>query len=456
LSSRGEEVVEEYAVSVAGLRIPVKIVKDENGMKYVVQEPELTPEEKEIIAKVVEEVKVSDIKDFSPKALLELVRSAVAKHVKGRGRENPVLYYVVRDLFLYGPVTPLVADALHLEDVYRNSSDGPVWVRHRKWGSLPTNIRMDEEEAVRFIHKVIDRGGAAISAAQPARDVMVPEGRFAAILPGSVSSSAVFSFRLKPPAPLTIANLVDFGSMSPAVAAFLWWMVLEKRPIVIAGEIGAGKTTLANALLNLIPPTRRIIVVEETAETFIWHNNWIRLCPVRPGAVSGLTIAMTDLIKAALRHVSDYLMVGEVRGRGEVEAWLQALAIGMGGVTTIHAREAVLTRLRSLEVDPAFYRHISAVVYLDIDLETRRRFVRSIQLIRSVGGGRAGFVEMPLCSGSEESVDMIIRRCGGVRPEDEELVAAMAEFVAETAERKVDFKTFVKSVVRFYTERGIR
>lgn len=147
----------------------------------------------------------------------------------------------------------------------------------------------------------------------------------------------------------TLDDLVSVGSMSSDVAAFLSAAVHARRTILVSGGTGSGKTTLLNALINHIDASERLGVIEDTPELYLAHPNVFRFQSRREQ--KGIEeISIRQLVKAALRHRPDRILIGEVRGS---EAWdlLQALNTGHpGSLCTIHAESPhqALSRLAAL------------------------------------------------------------------------------------------------------------
>jgi flagellar protein FlaI len=151
--------------------------------------------------------------------------------------------------------------------------------------------------------------------------------------------------------PITIVDMIGFGTLSPEVAAYLWTAIEHKRTILITGVTGSGKTTLLNSILNLVKPNYKIITIEETPEIRLPSRNWVQLV-ARPSYAAGESrageISLYDLVKVSLRYRPDIIVVGEVRG-AEAYVLFQSIATGHSGATTIHAEniDAAIKRLTS-------------------------------------------------------------------------------------------------------------
>jgi pilus assembly protein CpaF len=194
--------------------------------------------------------------------------------------------------------------------------------------------------------------GDEISEAQPMLDARLEDGsRVAAMLPPCAVSGAVLTIR-KFTHRFTLDELVAVGTLTPATADRLTTAMITRRNILVSGGTGTGKTTLLNAIAARIPDRDRIVAIEDTAEIHLEKPNLVRFEARRAVLPLGQeaplpAVTIAELVRAALRHRPDRILVGEVRG-GEAFDLLQALNTGhRGSVSTIHANSAdqALTRL---------------------------------------------------------------------------------------------------------------
>ncbi len=194
--------------------------------------------------------------------------------------------------------------------------------------------------------------GDEISDAQPLLDARLEDGsRVAAMFPPCAVAGAALTIR-KFTRRYNLDDLVNLGALTTQSADRLLAAVAAQRNILVSGGTGTGKTTLLNALAAHIPDGDRVIVIEETAEIHLAKPNVLRLEARRAQAPLGQEaplppVTIADLLRAALRHRPDRILVGEVRGP-EAFDLLQALNTGhLGSLSTIHANSAAqaLTRL---------------------------------------------------------------------------------------------------------------
>lgn len=252
-----------------------------------------------------------------------------------------VEYYIRRDLIGYGPINPIVEDK-NVEDISCDGIDKPVYVWHRIYESLPSNLRMmDKNYFNDFIIKLAHFAGKHISAAFPIVDAMLPgRHRLAATYGDEVSTfGSTFTIRKFREEPFSIVDLINLGTLNPELAAYFWFILDNRLTVMVIGGTGAGKTSFLNALTNMFRPGLKIVTVEETAELNIPQDNWVQFV-TRESYGLGTSkigeVTMFDLVKTSLRYRPDYLIVGEIRG-AEAFVLFQAMATGHGGISTVHA-----------------------------------------------------------------------------------------------------------------------
>ncbi|OYT37644.1 MAG: protein kinase [Desulfurococcales archaeon ex4484_58] len=344
-------VIESYYVYKPFVK--VTIAETDEGPQYFVEEYGLTPEDKEILDKLMEilmdeirpPTRPEDVKDLRGYVFRETER-IVEKYREKLGligaRRLKLLYYVERNLLGYGPIDPLMRDP-NIEDISCNGVNIPIYIWHRKYESIPTNITfVDEDYLNEFIMKMTHMAGKHISIAFPIVDAMLPEKhRLAATFGREVSvKGPTFTIRKFREKPFSVTELIKFGTMNSLIAAYLWTLIEHMKTAMIAGGTGAGKTTLLNVISLFIKPGMKIVTVEDTPELNLPHNNWVQLTTRETYLVgareTGTNIRLFDLVKLSLRYRPDYIIVGEIRGE-EAFVLFQAMAVGHGGLSTIHA-----------------------------------------------------------------------------------------------------------------------
>lgn len=341
------------------------IIKEPETQKtlYEVIEPTLKPEEEKQLQEIkkflMEEVDIN-LKDIETKEKAESYLKDKTKEIIKRYRikvqpegVDKLVYYVTRDFIGYSKIDALMKDHL-IEDISADGVGIPLYVWHRLYESLPTNIIFkDEAELDSFIIRMAYLAGKNISIASPMLDASLPDGSRIQLTYGSevTRRGSTFTIRRFKADPLTISDLISFKTISSEMAAYLWYIIENRASVMVAGGVASGKTTMLNCLSMFIKPEMKIVSVEDTQELNLAHENWIpsvvRLGYGHEDKRSG-SITLFDLLKAAVRQRPDYIIVGEVRGE-EAYTLFQAMATGHLGMCTIHAEsvEAVINRLES-------------------------------------------------------------------------------------------------------------
>ncbi len=348
-----------------------------------------------------------------PAAMLEQVRDRLARdgaeltpeHVAQalRDRGRPVGDATVlavhdalrRDVVGAGPLEPLLRTA-GVTDVLVNGPDRVYLDRGQ--GLEPTGVRLPDEESVRRLaQRLAASGGRRLDDATPYVDLRLPDGsRFHAVLAPVSRPGTVLSLRVPRARVFTLEELVEADAV-PEEGAWLLRRIVESRlAFVVSGGTGSGKTTLLNALLSLVDPAERLVLVEDASELRPDHPHVVGL-EARPANIEGAgEITLRTLVRQALRMRPDRLVVGEVRG-AEVTDLLAAMNTGHeGGCTTLHANSAadVPSRVEGLALAaglplPAVHSQLAsaldAVVHLDRGRDGRRR-VREIGTLEAVDG----------------------------------------------------------------------
>jgi pilus assembly protein CpaF len=235
-----------------------------------------------------------------------------------------------------GPLEPLLADKT-VSDILVNGAK-QVYVERR--GKLEvTNITFtNDAHLLNIIDRIVSAVGRRIDESSPMVDARLKDGsRVNAIIPPLALDGPVLSIRRFAVELLTIDDLIQLGSLTPAIAQVMNAIVKTRLNVVVSGGTGAGKTTLLNLMSGFIPETDRIVTIEDSAELQLQQPHVVRL-ETRPPNIEGRgAITQRDLVRNSLRMRPDRIVLGEVRG-GEALDMLQAMNTGHdGSLTTIHA-----------------------------------------------------------------------------------------------------------------------
>jgi len=337
----------------------------EKELIYTIEEPILTIEEKAILSQLEESMKelinISFININESEIVIEYLEKNIKVLLSEFGyilnKESflKIMYYIYRDFVGLNEIEPLLNDYF-IEDIECNGSKTPVYIVHRKYRHLKTNLVFPDNEVLsNLVEKIAQKSGSYISYANPILDSVLPDGsRVNATYTKDITTKGpTFSIRKFTKEPWTPIKLMDLGTVSPEMLAYLWLLTEYGSNIMVIGGTGSGKTSFLNSIAFFIPPKARIITIEDTREINMIHENWL---PSVARAGVGLAnivgqkhgeVSLFDLLKESFRQRPDYVIVGEIRGK-EAFVMFQGAASGHPTASTMHA-ESVDTMIKRLE-----------------------------------------------------------------------------------------------------------
>jgi flagellar protein FlaI len=278
-------------------------------------------------------------------------------------------------------------------------------VEHKIFGSCETSISFqDPEELDSYISRLAERIGRPISYRKPIVDASLPDGSRINIVYGSDVSrrGSNFTIRKFSEKPVSIADLVGWGTLSSLEAAYLWVMMEHGMSTWFCGETASGKTTALRAASVFINPKAKIVSIEDTPEIVVPHENWIREV-TRQGDQGDGEISLFDLLKAALRQRPSFIIVGEIRG-AEASVAFQAMQTGHPVLATFHAGsvEKLIQRLTGDPINiPKTYIDILNCVLIQsaVRLPSTGRVERRVLSLNEIVGydpttGRFDYIEL--------------------------------------------------------------
>lgn len=264
----------------------------------------------------------------------------------GPKRLDKIMYYITRDFLGYGKIDAILKDP-RIEDISADGPDIPLYVYHRNYESLKTNIVFKRAGLDSMIYRLSQLAGRHISMANPLVDASLPTKDRIQISLGSevTTHGSTFTIRKFRTIPLTPIDLINGNTFSTQMMAYLWMAVENGKNMIIAGGTATGKTTVLNAISMFIPPESKIVSIEDTREINLLHKNWIPSVTRELDEEKG-SIDTFSLLRTALRQRPEYMLVGEVRGQ-EAYTLFQAMATGHVTFSTLHADsiDAVVRRL---------------------------------------------------------------------------------------------------------------
>lgn len=277
-------------------------------------------------------------KDELRRHIEELFNTILAEEsmVLSRAEKQRLFESIVADILGFGPIEVLLAD----ESISEIMVNGPKMIYAERKGQLSrTSVSFDSEEHVlRIIDRIVAPLGRRVDESSPLVDARLPDGsRVNVVIRPIALCGPTITIRKFNKDPLTVQDLIRFGSMTPEIAEFLRACVIGRLNMIVSGGTGSGKTTLLNVLSSFIPADERIITVENAAELQLQQEHVVPL-ESRPANIEGKgAISIQDLVVNCLRMRPERIIVGECRS-GEALDMLQAMNTGHdGSLTTLHA-----------------------------------------------------------------------------------------------------------------------
>jgi pilus assembly protein CpaF len=269
--------------------------------------------------------------------------------ILSRQERQRLFEQIVAEILGFGPIEPLLAD----ESITEIMVNGPNKIYIERKGKLEkVNLTFESDDhLMRIIDRIVSPLGRRIDESSPYVDARLPDGsRVNAIIPPLALNGPTLTIRKFSKTPLTVDDLIRFGSITPEAVEFLRACVIARLNIIVSGGTGSGKTTFLNILSGFIPDDERIITVENAAELQLRQEHVVTL-ESRPANIEGKgEVSIRDLVINCLRMRPDRIVVGECRG-GEALDMLQAMNTGHdGSLTTAHANSPrdTLSRLETM------------------------------------------------------------------------------------------------------------
>ncbi|MFW6153184.1 MAG: type II/IV secretion system ATPase subunit, partial [Halobacteriota archaeon] len=335
---------------------------DENELAYHIAEPRLDEFERYVLDEMTKILRNSlmyqDIEDTGEKEAIFTRRAAeiIDKHTAAMTASSlyKILYYLRRDFLGYDKVDPLMRDDA-IEDISCDGTNIPVFVYHKEYRDLDTNVEFNHQELTSFVTRMAQRSGKHISVSNPLVDASLPTGsRIQLSFGGEISKRGPnFTIRQFTPVPDSPIDLINWETFTVEQMAYFWLAIENNRSLIFAGGTGSGKTTSLNAVSFFIPKKSKIVTIEDTPEISLPHENWVQsLTRDAIGSSDRGEISMYQQLQSALRQRPEYILVGEIRTESPVAlTFFQAMATGHSAYTTIHA-ESVMGLVNRLENEP--------------------------------------------------------------------------------------------------------
>ena len=354
----GYEEIERYWVNAPFAFVAILHDPEQNQHRYEVVEPELSAFEATLLDQLFTDSRESliyraaydpdDAEAVITDQMLELL-GEYGVHVD-TATVYRLFYYLYRAFEGFEKIDPLMRDP-HIEDISCDGYGLPLFVYHDTYTDIRTNRAFEEDELDDFVIKLAQKSGQHISIGDPVTDATLSDGSRGELALGRevTPRGSAFTIRKYAEEPFTPATLVDYDTFSLDQMAYLWLAIESNKSLIFAGGTASGKTTSMNAVSMFVPPSAKVVTIEDTRELTLYHENWLSSV-TRESLGEGEDISMYDLLRSSLRHRPEYIVVGEVRGR-EAMTLFQAMNTGHTTFSTMHA-DSVQTVINRLENEP--------------------------------------------------------------------------------------------------------
>lgn len=383
-----------------------------------------------LLAELDPSIDISDVLGVRG-TIQELFEAILAEEniVLTRPERQRLFSQIADEILGFGPLQPLIEDK-SITEIMVNGHKNVYVERNGKIQRVPITFESDEH-VMRIIDRIVAPLGRRVDEQSPYVDARLPDGsRVNAIIPPISLVGPVLTIRMFSKDPITVDQLIKFGSLTTESVQFLEACVKGNLNIVISGGTGSGKTTLLNVLSSFIPSDQRIVTIENAAELQLRQEHVVTL-ETRPPNIEGTgEITPQQLVVNALRMRPDRIIVGEIRS-GEALDMLQAMNTGHeGSMTTAHANSPrdVISRIETMTLMAgydlpirAIREQISSAIDLIVQVDRLRDGSRRVVNITEIVGMEGDVVTLTDIfqfdqSGFEDNKVVGQLRSTGLRP----------------------------------------
>lgn len=389
-------ILDRYQLKVNNVLIDVVIIQDEEDVvpRYTVNIANMSATTKLMLEKIREEF-ISQVGvgliELSEEGGIETIKTEFKKEILTLLKKyfptiddptkDMLINYIIEQNLGLGHIEVLLRDSA-IEEIVVNSAQEPVWIYHKKYAWLKTNVLMPKEERIRHYATMIGRDvGKEITLLSPLMDAHLLTGdRVNATLYPISTKGNTITIRKFAAEPWTITDYLKLKTIDDYTAALVWLCMQHELSILIAGGTGSGKTSMLNVVSAFLPPNQRIISIEDTRELQLPNVlHWVPLETRLPNPEGKGGITMLDLVVNSLRMRPDRIIMGEVRREKEAEVLFEAMHTGHSVYGTFHANDAdeTVTRLTNppINVPKLVLPSLNAMVIMNRNRRTNQRRV---------------------------------------------------------------------------------
>lgn len=393
----GYQTVDQYWIEEGRSLVYITLNEKTGQNEYLLFEPHVSEFEYELLERLHEDLR--DVLILTDEELgkdrTEILMDKMNELLKDYGLKLAdtslfrLQYYLVRNYIGWSRIDALMKDQ-NLEDISCDGNGVMLFLYHRKYRNIKTNIQFEEEELNSLAITLAQRSGKHISAGTPMIDATLPEGSrlqltFGAEVTTRGTSFTIRKFREDPFSPV---ELMEYSTFSDEMLVYFWMAIENNKSLIFIGGTASGKTSSLNAVSLFIPPMAKVVSIEDTREITLYHENWIASVTREALTEGGNAIDMFDLLKAAMRQRPEYILVGEVRGH-EAQTLFQAMNTGHTTFSTMHAGsvDAAIHRLESepLSVPRNMVQALNIVSVQALIYKGRERVRRAQEIVEIAG-----------------------------------------------------------------------
>jgi flagellar protein FlaI len=375
------EELDRYWVDAPFCYTVIYYDQKEDEQRYHLVEPTLSEFDRELLDNLQKDIRdrlvyLSD----EPTANLdgeETIRHAMEKVLENYGSNldssqfYSLLYYIRRRFEGFGKIRPLLLDN-HIEDISCDGYGMPIFLYHDEYIDIKTNITLEQQALDDLVIRLGQMSNRQMSVGEPITNATLPDGsRAELVYTEEVSpNGSAFTIRQYDEETMTPVELIEYETFSVEQMVYFWLAIENNMNLIFAGGTASGKTTSLNAVSMFMTPSSKVITIEDTREMSLAHENWLSNV-TRERLSEGKTIDMYDLLRSALRHRPEYIIVGEVRGE-EATTLFQAMNTGHTTFSTMHA-DSVQTAINRLENEPI---NVPRAMVQSLDILSVQRLAR--------------------------------------------------------------------------------
>lgn len=393
----GYQKVDQYWIEEGRSLVYIALNKKTGQNEYLLFEPHVSDFEYELLERLHEDLR--DVLILTDEELgkdrTEVLMDKINELLKDYGLKLAdtslfrLQYYLVRNYIGWSRIDALMKDQ-NLEDISCDGNGVMLFLYHRKYRNIKTNIQFEEEELNSLAITLAQRSGKHISAGTPMIDATLPEGSRLQLTFGSEVTTRGTSFTIRKfrEDPFSPVELMEYSTFNDEMLVYFWMAIENNKSLIFIGGTASGKTSSLNAVSLFIPPMAKVVSIEDTREITLYHDNWIASVTREALTEGGNAIDMFDLLKAAMRQRPEYILVGEVRGH-EAQTLFQAMNTGHTTFSTMHAGsvDAAIHRLESepLNVPRNMVQALNVISVQALIYKGRERVRRAQEIVEIAG-----------------------------------------------------------------------